>query len=265
LKILISNDDGIYAQGIYELATELRKIADVTVVAPLTEQSAIGHAITMKTPLRVTKCFKHKEFFGYSVSGTPADCIKMGIKNILKERPDIVVSGINHGSNTAVSILYSGTVSAAREAAIMDIPAIAISITDHHPQYFEAAAKIAANLCKLVLKNGIRKGTLLNVNVPNLPEEKLKGIRITKQGKSKWADSYVERIDTFGEKYYWLTGNLIEVDTSLEQDQFAVTSGYASITPVHFDVTDYDSFDQMQNWNLDSLGIKKNLETVTKQ
>lgn len=262
MKILISNDDGIFAQGIYELATELRKIGEVTVVAPLTEQSAIGHAITMKTPLRVNKFFKHNEFFGYSVSGTPADCIKMGIKNILKERPDIVVSGINHGSNTAVSILYSGTVSAAREAAIMDIPAIAISVTDHHPQYFETAAKIAANLCKLVLANGIRKGTLLNVNVPNIPEQEIKGIKITKQGKSKWDDSYVERIDTFGEKYYWLTGNLTEVDTNLEQDQFAVKNGYASITPVHFDVTDYDSFDKMQNWNLDSIGIIKNFKIV---
>jgi len=263
LKILVSNDDGIDARGIYELTKELSKIGDVTVVAPLTEQSAIGHAITMKTPLRVTKYFKNEKFFGYAVSGTPADCIKMGIKNILKEKPDIVVSGINHGSNTAVSILYSGTVSAAREAAIMDIPAIAISVTDHHPAYFLPAAKVASQLCGIVLKNGVRKGTLLNVNIPNLPADKIKGIKITKQGKSKWDDSYVERIDTFGEKYYWLTGNLVEVDTNLELDQFAVKNGFVSITPVHFDVTDYDSFNKMQEWDLDSLELHKKIEILS--
>ncbi len=257
MKILISNDDGINSRGIYELTKELSKIGKVTVVAPLTEQSAIGHAITMKTPLRVTKSLHNGDFFGYAVSGTPADCIKMGIKNILKERPDIVVSGINHGSNTAVSILYSGTVSAAREAAIMDIPAIAISITNHNPEHFSPAAKIASRLVKLVLANGIRKGTLLNVNVPDLPSDKLMGVKITKQGKSKWDDSYVERIDTFGEKYYWLTGNLEEVDTNMELDQFAVKKNFISITPVHFDVTDYDSFDKMKEWNLDSIELNK--------
>ncbi len=263
MKILISNDDGIGAKGIFELAKELSKIAEIIVVAPLTEQSAIGHAITMKTPLRVTEYFKNDKLFGYAVSGTPADCIKMGIKNILKEKPDIVVSGINHGSNTAVSILYSGTVSAAREAAIMNIPSIAISITDHKPKYFSAAAKIASQLCKLVLNNGIRKETLLNVNVPNLPSNKIKGIKITKQGKSKWDDSYVERIDTFGEKYYWLTGNLVEVDTDLEIDQFAVKNDYASITPIHFDVTDYDSLSEIRGWDLKSIIFKNNLKIVS--
>jgi 5'/3'-nucleotidase len=139
LKILVSNDDGIDAPGINALAKALKEIGEVIVVAPRTEQSAVGHKITMQNPLRVTKYYKNGDFFGYAVDGTPADCIKMGIRNIMKEQPDIVVSGINHGANTAISIIYSGTVSAAREAAIMDVPAIAISVTDHGVKDFEYA------------------------------------------------------------------------------------------------------------------------------
>ena len=141
MKILISNDDGINSLGIYALAKSLKEIGDVTVVAPITEQSAVGHAITMKAPLRVVEHYINGEFFGYAVEGTPADCVKMGIRNILKSPPDIVVSGINHGSNTAINIIYSGTVSAAREAAIMDVPAVAFSLTSHISRDFSFAAK----------------------------------------------------------------------------------------------------------------------------
>ncbi|NOX17193.1 MAG: 5'/3'-nucleotidase SurE, partial [Chlorobi bacterium] len=184
LKILITNDDGINARGIHELAKSLSKIGEITVIAPLTEQSAVGHAITMKYPLRITKHFDNGDFFGYAVDGTPADCVKIGINNILQCKPDLVVSGVNHGSNTAVNILYSGTVSAAREAAIMDIPALAVSVTSHHPNHFDVAADYAAELALMILENKIPAGALLNLNVPDLPREKIKGVKLTKQGKS---------------------------------------------------------------------------------
>jgi 5'-nucleotidase len=253
LKILISNDDGINSLGIAALVDELKKIGEITVVAPMTEQSAIGHAITMKYPLRVTEHYKNGEFFGYAVDGTPADCIKIGIRNIMKEPPDIVLSGINHGSNTAINIIYSGTVSAAREAAIMDVPAIAISVTSHEALHFEFASKLAARLSIMVSKEGIRNGTLLNVNIPDLPEEKIKGILLTQQGKSKWDEIYEERIDPYGKKYYWLTGNLIQADSSLDIDQFAIKNDYISITPIHFDLTDYKTYSAMKEWKLDNL------------
>jgi 5'-nucleotidase len=253
LKILISNDDGIDSPGIAALAKEMKKIGEVTVIAPRTEQSAVGHAITMKIPLRITEYYKNGDFFGYAIDGTPADCLKIGIRNILKSRPDIVLSGINNGSNTAINIIYSGTVSAAREAAIMDLPAIAISQTSHDAKDFSYAAQIASKLTKKVLKEGLTKGTLLNVNVPNLPKEEIAGILLTQQGKSKWDDVYEERIDPYGKKYYWLTGSLIETDNDLKTDQYAIKKNYVSITPIHFDLTDYKMYDAMKNWQIDSL------------
>lgn len=250
MKILVSNDDGIGARGIQELAKALKTIGDVTVVAPLSEQSAVGHAISMKNPLRVTEHFVNGEFFGYAVSGTPADCVKMGIRNIMKEKPDIVVSGINHGSNVAVNIIYSGTVSAAREATFMDIPSIAMSITSHNPEYFDPATKIAKELVEKVMKNGLTKGTLLNVNVPNVPSEKIKGRKITTQGISTWDDYYEERIDPYGGKYYWLKGTLGNGNLSETTDEFAIENDFISITPIHFDLTDQNMAGNLKNWHL---------------
>ncbi|NMB82548.1 MAG: 5'/3'-nucleotidase SurE [Ignavibacteria bacterium] len=253
MKILISNDDGIDSPGIAALANEMKKIGDVTVIAPRTEQSAVGHAITMKIPLRITEYHKNGDFFGYAIDGTPADCLKIGIRNILKTRPDIVLSGINNGSNTAINIIYSGTVSAAREAAIMDLPAIAVSQTSHDAKDFSYSAKIASSLVMQVLKRGLPTGTLLNVNVPNLPEKDIAGILLTQQGKSKWDDVYEERIDPYGKKYYWLTGSLMETDNDLITDQFAIKNNYVSITPIHFDLTDYKTFDSMRDWKIENL------------
>ncbi|MCF6269923.1 MAG: 5'/3'-nucleotidase SurE [Melioribacteraceae bacterium] len=253
MKILVSNDDGISSVGINKLVTELSKIADVTVVAPLTEQSAAGHSITMKIPLRVKEYIVNNKFFGYAVDGTPADCIKMGIKNILKEKPDIVISGINNGSNAAISVIYSGTVSAAREAAIMDVPAIAMSVTSHHPKHYEYAAKLAVQLSQYVCEKKLRRGTLLNVNVPDLPEDEIKGILLTRQGESTWNDYYEERTDPYGGKYFWLKGNMEIIDTELERDVVALNNGYVSITPVHFDLTDFKMFDEMKNWDFNSF------------
>ncbi len=253
MKILVTNDDGIDSAGIFALTEALKKIGEVTVVAPLKEQSAVGHGITMQIPLRVLKYNKNGGFFGYAVDGTPADCVKIGIRNIMKETPDLVVSGINHGSNTAINIIYSGTVSAAREAAIMDVPSIAISVTSHIVKDFRFAGKVAKKISLEVHKNSLPLGTLLNVNVPDLPENQIKGILLTKQGKSKWDDIYEQRTDPYGRDYYWLTGNLMEVDNELEIDQFAIKNNYVSVSPIHFDLTDYDTFEKMKNWKIEDL------------
>ncbi len=253
MRILVCNDDGIESNGIYALVQSLKEIGDVTVVAPLKEQSAVGHAITMHIPLRVTEFYKDGEFFGHAVTGTPADCVKIGIRNIMKETPDLVVSGINHGSNTAINIIYSGTVSAAREAAIMDVPSMAVSVTSHTAKDFRFAGKISKMLSQKIADHGLPVGTLLNVNVPDVPEEKISGIIITKQGKSKWDDIYEERKDPHGKNYYWLTGNLMEVDNEIEIDQFAVKNNYVSVSPIHFDLTDYETLNKMKSWKVEEL------------
>ena len=253
MKILVTNDDGIEAPGIAALAESLSKIGDVTIVAPLKEQSAVGHAITMQLPLRVIDYKKNGSFFGYAVSGTPADCVKIGIRNLIGEPPDLVVSGINHGSNTAINIIYSGTVSAAREAAIMDIPSMAISVTNHQATDFRFAAKISLLLAQELAGKDLPLGTLLNVNVPDIPESQITGIRLTRQGKSKWDDIYEQRIDPYGKNYYWLTGNLMEVDTEIETDQVAIRKNYVSVSPIHFDLTDYETFERMKNWKIENL------------
>lgn len=253
MNILVCNDDGINSPGIFALANALKEIGEVTVVAPRNEQSAVGHGITMQYPLRVTEYFKNDIFFGYAVDGTPADCIKMGIRNIMKSSPDLVVSGINNGSNTAINIIYSGTVSAAREAAIMDVPSIAISVTSHAAKDFTFAGKIARLLSVEIVSKKIPAGTLLNVNVPAIPENQIGGIKLTKQGKSKWDDIYEKRIDPFGKDYYWLTGNLMEMDNDVDTDQAAVKKNFVSVTPIHFDLTDYDTFNNMREWKLETL------------
>ena len=251
MKILVTNDDGIYSSGIAALADALKEIAEVIVVAPNEEQSAVGHGITMKYPLRVTEYYKDGSFFGYAVEGTPADCVKIGIRNIMGVSPDLVISGINHGSNTAINIIYSGTVSAAREAAIMDVPAIAISVTNHEAKDFRYAGKIAKMLALKVKTHGLPNGTLLNVNVPNFPEEEIAGILVTEQSKAKWDDIYEKRTDPFGKDYYWLTGKLVEVDDEQQSDQLAIKNKFVSVTPIHFDLTDYDTFKKMKNWNIE--------------
>jgi len=249
----VTNDDGIYSTGIETLANALKLISEVVVVAPSEEQSAVGHGITMKYPLRVTDYYKNGNFFGYAVEGTPADCVKMGIRNIMGESPDLVISGINHGSNTAINIIYSGTVSAAREAAIMDVPAIAISLTSHEAKDFRFAGKVATLIAQKVVEHGLPRGTLLNVNVPNYPESEIAGILVTEQSKSKWDDIYEKRTDPFGKDYYWLTGKLVEIENEQKSDQLAIRNKFVSVTPIHFDLTDYDTLEKMKSWEIEKL------------
>lgn len=252
-SILVSNDDGVDAPGIYALVQELKKIGDVTVVAPDKQQSAVGHAITMNFPLRTKEFKKDGVFFGYAVEGTPADSVKLAVKALLKKKPDLLISGVNHGANTAISIIYSGTVSAATEGTILGIPSIAVSLTTYGPPDFRYAAKFARKLAELVLKKGLPEGTLLNVNVPALPEKDIKGVVVTRQGRAVWNDTFDIRRDPANKEYYWLTGALEESDNGLEFDQSAITQNYVSVTPIHYDLTDYKMLEVMEHWGVNTL------------
>lgn len=253
LSILALNDDGIDAPGLYALVQELKKIASVTVIAPDKQQSAVGHAITMNYPLRVVPFRKSNEFFGYAVEGTPADAVKLGVRVLMKTAPDIIVSGVNHGSNTAINIIYSGTVSAATEGTILGIPSIAVSLTTYEDADFSYAARFAARLAMLVAEKGLPEGTLLNVNVPALPEEQIRGVKITKQGASKWDDTFDVRRDPANREYFWLTGKLVVTDTDADTDQVAIRNGYVSVTPIHYELTDRKMLEQMAEWGVDGL------------
>jgi 5'-nucleotidase len=253
LHVLISNDDGINASGIFALVQEIKKIADVTVIAPDKQQSAVGHAITMNYPLRALPFHKNGEFFGYAVEGTPADAIKLGVRSLLKSRPDMVISGINHGSNTAINIIYSGTVSAATEGTILGIPSIAISLTTYGEPDFSYAARFAAKLALLVAERGLPEGTLLNVNVPPLDEKEIAGVMLTRQGKSTWDDTFDVRRDPANREYFWLTGKLNVVDEEPDIDQIAIQNKFVSVTPIHYDLTDGRMLEQMKSWGVGGL------------
>lgn len=252
-RILVSNDDGIDAPGIYALARELQKIGVVSVFAPDKQQSAVGHAITMNYPLRVTKFFKNDLFFGYAVEGTPADCVKLAVHTLLREEPDLLVSGINHGSNTAINIIYSGTVSAATEGTILGIPSIAVSLTTRNEPDFRFAAKFARKLAAFILRKGLPEATLLNVNIPPIQEKEIAGVRVTRQGKTRWDDTFDVRRDPNNKEYYWLTGKLEIVDHSEDTDQIAVMNKFISVTPIQYDLTDYKTLKQMRNWSVEKL------------
>jgi 5'-nucleotidase len=247
--ILISNDDGIGADGIKALAKEIKKFANVIVAAPHTQQSAVGHSITMSSPIRVREELIFRDFYGYAIEGTPADSVKLAVHTLLKDRKiDLLISGINQGANTAINTIYSGTVSAATEGTILGIPSFAISLTSYTYKDFSLAAKFASKLAKAVIKNGLPKGTLLNVNVPAI--KKIKGVKITRQGKSSWDDTYEIRTDPGNRKYYWLTGSMKKIDKTTEYDVKAVDEGYISVTPIHYDLTDYKMYEEMKKWKI---------------
>jgi len=248
MHILVCNDDGIDAPGIYALAQELKKFARVTVIAPDKQQSAVGHAITMQYPLRVVPFSKNGEFFGHAVKGTPADAVKLGVKCLVKDKPDLLISGINHGSNTAINIIYSGTVSAATEGTILGIPSIAVSLATYEEWDFGVAARFAAKLALLVQERGLPAGTLLNVNVPAVPEGEIRGVKITAQGRSSWDDTFDIRRDPAGREYYWLTGKMHVTDEDSETDQLAIRDKYISVTPIQYALTDVQFLEELKRW-----------------
>lgn len=253
LHILVSNDDGIDAAGLYALVQEVKSIGEVTVIAPDKQQSAVGHAITVSYPLRSYRFYKNGEFFGIAVEGTPADAVKLAVRSLLKRKPDLLISGINHGSNTAINIIYSGTVSAATEGTILGIPSVAISLTTYDTPDFSFAARFAKKLALLVADRGLPEGTLLNVNVPPVSEDEIRGVVVTRQGKSKWDDTFETRRDPNNKEYYWLTGKMMVLDNSEDTDQVAIMNNSISITPIHYELTDYRMVEEMKRWNVQDL------------
>ena len=252
MNILVTNDDGINSHGIAALVAALKEIGDVIVIAPLGEQSAVGHALTVTLPLRVTEYEKNDVFFGFAVDGTPADCVKLALRTFLKEKglpyPDIVVSGINHGRNTAVNVIYSGTVSAATEATVLDVPAVAVSLASYNRNAdFSGATDFIKRFIPQVVERGLPKGTLLNVNVPSLPPDKIEGVIFTRQGKSYWDDTFEQRFDPHNRPYYWLKGTYHFIDNDEEVDDIALRNNKISVSPLHYDLTDYEFLNKMKS------------------
>lgn len=251
LKILISNDDGINSLGIYHLAKSISKIGKVTVVAPESERSASGHSITIHKPLRSKKV----DFFGngidaWCINGTPSDCVKFALESLLKEKPDLVVSGINHGSNLGTDVLYSGTVSAAIEGAINGIPSIALSLCCHDDCDFNEIAKYSTVLCEQLYHSGIEKGIVININFPYPPDKKINGIRITRLGVRRYRNCFIERKDPRGKSYFWLAGELDGGDNGEDTDVNSIDNNYISITPIGIDLTSHEMIDKMKKWEL---------------
>lgn len=248
--ILVSNDDGYDSPGIHALVIALRSIAEVVVVAPATQQSAVGHAITVQTPLRARRISRGPDFHGWAVQGTPADSVKLGVSTLLQQRPDLVVSGINHGMNTSINVIYSGTVSAATEGAILGIPSVAISHASHALDAdIRAAAAFARHLASMVLQRGLPKGTLLNVNVPDVPPRDIRGVAVTRQGRSWWDDGFQERTDPGGHAYYWLVGEYMW-DEDPQADDTALRNNMISVSPLHYNLTDESLLTDMRAWNV---------------
>lgn len=250
--ILITNDDGITSKGIRTLVELMKQLGDVIVVAPNSPQSGMGHAITMGEPLRLYPTDIFEGVDEYECSGTPVDCVKLAKHHVLKDRdPDLVVSGVNHGSNSSISVLYSGTMSAAIEAAIEGIPSIGFSLCDVNEQAdFSHAHEYILKIAKSVLANNFPKGTTLNVNIPKKSDETIKGIKICKQANAKWQESFDYRKDPTGRGYFWMVGEFVNHDTSEDSDEWALKNNYISVVPCQFDLTAYEVLDQIRSWDL---------------
>ena len=249
--ILITNDDGITAPGIRTLIEVMKGLGDVVVVAPDSPQSAMGHAITVNSTLFVEKIkVDDGKQMEYSCSGTPADCVKLAVNQILERKPDLCVSGINHGSNSSINVIYSGTMSAAIEAGIEGIPAIGFSLLDYSCNAnFEATKKFVKTIAENVLKEGLPKDVVLNVNIPNLSNQELKGIKICRQARAYWEDEFDKRKNPQGRDYYWLTGKFVNLDHGEDTDEWALKNGYVSVVPVQFDLTAHHSIQTLNSWN----------------
>lgn len=244
MRILITNDDGIHARGIHEMAQELSKIAELYLVSPDRERSGTGHSITVFEPIKAVPTRLPTVKKGWVVGGTPVDCVKLAMARLVEEKIDLVVSGINHGPNLGTDVLYSGTVSAAAEGVIMGAPAIAVSLNSHDKDMdFGLAARFTRWVVHAIMNMGIDASTLININVPALPEEKIQGIRFTRLGVRNYSNLFEERKDPRGNKYYWMGGGVVEEQQEPDSDVAAVQDGYISITPIHLDLTDYRLID----------------------
>ena len=251
--ILITNDDGITAPGIHSLVNAVKDLGDVVVVAPDKPQSGMGHAITIGVPLRLDKV---KDFFdgaeAWQTNGTPVDCVKLAVDKILHRKPDICLSGINHGANHSINVIYSGTMSAAMEASIESIPSIGFSLLDYSIEADFTAAEFYVNkIVKSLLERKMQKHFLLNVNIPAVPLDLMNGVKVCKQAYAKYEEDFDERLDPHGKKYYWLTGVFVNFDKGKDTDVWALENNYVSVVPIQFDLTNYKLKEQLEkNWKL---------------
>jgi len=251
--ILITNDDGIHAPGIRFLIEIMKSFGDVIVVAPDAPQSGMGHAITINDTLYCEPIVIEKDAFQkeYSCSGTPADCVKIAVNEILKRKPDLCVSGINHGSNSSINVIYSGTMSAAVEAGTQGIPSIGFSLLDYSLEAnFEPSRIFIEKIVAECLQNGLPKGVVLNVNIPKLLKEEIKGIKVCRQAKGHWSEEFDKRTNPLGRDYYWLTGKFINEDIGTDTDEWALENGYVSVVPIQFDLTAHQAIKDINEWTL---------------
>lgn len=247
----MTNDDGILAEGLIALYEELKGDFELSVVAPEIEMNAVGHAITLSNPLRVRRINRNGVFFGYGVSGTPADCVKIAVHEILQERPDIVLSGVNLGSNVGINLLYSGTVSAAMEGAFLGFRSIAISLNTKEDPDFGFAARFSRRIIGFVMENALSVRTALNVNIPCIPEDQIKGISFTTQDLVRQRDEYEKRRDPRGNVYYWLAKETPVEESTSDTDLRALTENRITITPITFDLTDLKEMERLNSIGLD--------------
>lgn len=250
--ILVTNDDGITAPGIRALISVMKELGDVIVVAPDSPQSATGHSITVNSTLYIEKVAIDSELDNeYSCSGTPVDCVKFALDQIIKDRPTLCVSGINHGLNSATSVLYSGTMSAAIEAGMNKIASIGFSYDDFSwNANFDVCKPFVKKIAEEVLKNGLPEGVILNVNIPKLSAKAIKGIKICRQANATWVERFDERTNPHGRKYYWLSGTFENHDKGNDTDEWALANGFVSIVPVQYDLTAYHAIKQLNSWEL---------------
>ncbi len=248
--ILITNDDGIFAPGIYALWEAMTTLGDVAVVAPDTEKSAVGHAITIADPIRTQPVTRRSGFKGYAVTGTPADCVKIAVRSLLDRTPDLIISGVNAGANVGNNIIYSGTVSAATEGTMLGIPSIAISLNSFRGDHWETAQKYALLFATKTLDHSLPRGTLLNVNVPDLSEEEIRGIRLARQGQVYFKDWFEQREDPRGRRYYWMTGEIVDPSEGDSADSVLLQRGFVTVTPIHYQLTHESFLKDMESWGL---------------
>jgi 5'-nucleotidase len=244
MRILVTNDDGVFSEGVRILAKAMEVLGEVFVVAPDREQSAVGHSLTLHRPLRVEEVSPRI----YAVDGTPVDCVNLAVYGILRVRPDLVVSGINKGPNLGEDVVYSGTVSAAFEATLLEIPAFAMSLVSRKDFKFHVAANFALKMAKYIMQVGLPKETLLNINVPNLEEDEIPSFKITRQGKRVFGDAIVEKIDPRGKKYYWIGGEDQGFQEIEGTDFYAIANHNISITPLRVDLTNYSAVKELKGW-----------------
>ncbi|MFO7983537.1 MAG: 5'/3'-nucleotidase SurE [Desulfuromonadales bacterium] len=251
MLILVTNDDGILSAGLTTLAEHLQSLGDVVVVAPDRERSAVGHSLTLHSPLRATELSPGR----YAVDGTPTDCVNLGVHGLFAQRPDLVVSGINVGSNMGDDVTYSGTVAAAMEATLMGVPAFAVSLDVEAglSADYSGAARFATLLARKMKEHRLPPDTFLNVNMPACPPEEVRGVRITRQGKRVYGDLIVEKLDPRGRKYYWIGAGELGFKNEEGTDFHALRNRCVSVTPLHIDLTNYRSFDALAGWSLEQF------------